>query len=220
MNEKHMSKTQLKLINTAGPLFAKDGLKGTRIRYITEKAGVNVAGINYHFGSKEKLYFAVIDYVFEKLNYTNLGKHWERLPKSEHTRSGIFKMLRYCLKDNFTRMFTGDHPLWYFKIVNHILIAPESDYYKEIDKHIYESDLAAINAMLKILSPEVHAWDAEAWLAIWYGQTIGITTLMPKNVVFYDNNNKLITDYIDAVCENIYIAVTTLLEKHLINSNK
>ena len=86
-----MSKTQLKLINTAGPLFAEDGLKGTRIRSITEAAGVNVAGINYHFGGKEKLYSAVAKFVFDKINYTNIGTFWKRTLLRKIPKKRIYK---------------------------------------------------------------------------------------------------------------------------------
>jgi len=54
------------LILAAGELFARDGVSGTSVRKIAAKAGVNVALINYHFGNKDGLVNAVIDFVLAK----------------------------------------------------------------------------------------------------------------------------------------------------------
>ncbi len=41
-------------------LFAEKGYEGTSIRDIAEKANVNVAMVNYYFGSKEKLFEEIV----------------------------------------------------------------------------------------------------------------------------------------------------------------
>lgn len=41
-------------------LFAKHGYEAVPVRMITEKAGVNIAAINYYFGSKDQLFVAVV----------------------------------------------------------------------------------------------------------------------------------------------------------------
>ncbi len=48
--------TRKKLIIAAGKLFAEKGYEGVSTRMIAEEAQVNLGGIHYHFGSKEKLY--------------------------------------------------------------------------------------------------------------------------------------------------------------------
>lgn len=48
------------LVHTARELFAQHGYDGTSIRAITDQAGVNLAAVTYHFGSKEALYAAVV----------------------------------------------------------------------------------------------------------------------------------------------------------------
>ena len=55
-----MEDTRQKILNTAGQQFADKGYKGTTIRDICRKAGVNVAAVNYHFGGKETLYKEVV----------------------------------------------------------------------------------------------------------------------------------------------------------------
>lgn len=210
-----MSKTQLKLINTAGPLFAEDGLKGTRIRSITEAAGVNVAGINYHFGGKEKLYSAVANFVFDKINYTNIGTFWKELPKEDRTKENISTFIRNCLSDIFTKFFKSDHPLWYFKIVQRIIMQHDQEdiYYCP---EIHELDYIAIKEIFQILGREAKEYAIDAWLAIWYGQTLSLSILVPNKIILHGSArvNYLTESYIDAVFENTYIAVTALLRPH------
>ena len=42
-------------------LFALNGFEGTSIRDIADKASVNIAMVNYYFGSKEKLFEAIVE---------------------------------------------------------------------------------------------------------------------------------------------------------------
>src|SRR5437016_5090933 len=48
-------------------LFAERGFHGTTIRDIAERAGVNVAAGNYHFGSKKRLYLEVLRAQFAEI---------------------------------------------------------------------------------------------------------------------------------------------------------
>ena len=53
--------TKSKILNAAEQLFARSGFAETSMRAITQKAGVNLASVNYHFGSKKALTVAVLD---------------------------------------------------------------------------------------------------------------------------------------------------------------
>lgn len=55
--------TRQRLLEVACDLFIEQGYKTAKIREIASRAHANLAAINYHFGSKEKLYLAVIDYI-------------------------------------------------------------------------------------------------------------------------------------------------------------
>jgi TetR/AcrR family transcriptional regulator len=55
-------------ILTAGlDVFSENGFDGTTTRAIAARAGVNLGLIKYHFGSKEELWRAAVDRVFESL---------------------------------------------------------------------------------------------------------------------------------------------------------
>ncbi len=51
--------TVTRILNTAEVLFAERGFAETSLRNITSKAKVNLAAVNYHFGSKKALIQAV-----------------------------------------------------------------------------------------------------------------------------------------------------------------
>ena len=50
-----MSATKQRILDTAERLFAQQGYAATSMRQIIADAGVNLAAIHYHFGSKEEL---------------------------------------------------------------------------------------------------------------------------------------------------------------------
>jgi AcrR family transcriptional regulator len=52
--------TKVRLIEAAGEEFADKGLELARVRVICERAGANLAAINYHFGDKEQLYLEAL----------------------------------------------------------------------------------------------------------------------------------------------------------------
>ena len=52
--------TKVRLIEAAGEEFAGKGFDATRIRTICDRAGANIAAVNYHFGDKEQLYVETV----------------------------------------------------------------------------------------------------------------------------------------------------------------
>src|SRR5581483_10479047 len=56
-----MSETKQKILDAAERLIAEQGYDATSLRQIIGEAGVNLASIHYHFGSKEELLQAVVE---------------------------------------------------------------------------------------------------------------------------------------------------------------
>jgi AcrR family transcriptional regulator len=54
MTTPHFS-TKERILSAAEALFAQFGFAGTSLRQVTSRADVNLAAVNYHFGSKENL---------------------------------------------------------------------------------------------------------------------------------------------------------------------
>jgi len=60
--------TKNKILDAAENLFADKGFNGTSLREITSLADVNLAAVNYHFGSKKELIKAVMSRYMNELS--------------------------------------------------------------------------------------------------------------------------------------------------------
>jgi AcrR family transcriptional regulator len=76
--------TKQQILDAAKSLFAQGGYRATSMRAITRRAGVNLAAINYHFGSKEALLEAVFERHIKPINEVRLKRL--RVIKDKATR--------------------------------------------------------------------------------------------------------------------------------------
>lgn len=60
--------TKSRILDTAEELFMEHGFEATSLRLITTAASVNLAAVNYHFGSKEELFQAVLTRRLDPMN--------------------------------------------------------------------------------------------------------------------------------------------------------
>lgn len=66
------SSTKERILGAAESLFARRGFDGASLRQLTSAAGVNLAAVNYHFGSKEKLVEQIFRRRLDALNNSRL----------------------------------------------------------------------------------------------------------------------------------------------------
>lgn len=78
--------TQHKILDAAQSLFAETGFNGTSLRQITSQAEVNLASVNYHFGSKKELIQAVLQRYLVVL-MPRLDQEFTRLLASQQPNS-------------------------------------------------------------------------------------------------------------------------------------
>jgi len=60
--------TRTRILDVAEELFMQHGFEGTSMRVLTAKAGVNLAAVNYHFGSKDALIEALFRRRLDPMN--------------------------------------------------------------------------------------------------------------------------------------------------------
>ena len=60
--------TKTRILDVAEQLFMEHGFEATSLRSLTAAAGVNLAAVNYHFGSKEELFQAVLTRRLDPMN--------------------------------------------------------------------------------------------------------------------------------------------------------
>lgn len=64
--------TKESILRASEKLFAQQGFKQTSLRSITTEAGVNLAAVNYHFGSKDALIEALLAHRLRPMNQERL----------------------------------------------------------------------------------------------------------------------------------------------------
>src|SRR5690349_17126320 len=65
--------TKPRILDAAEALFMEHGFEATSLRLITAAAGVNLAAVNYHFGSKEELFQAVLTRRLDPMNQARVA---------------------------------------------------------------------------------------------------------------------------------------------------
>src|SRR5712664_2084310 len=76
--------TKTRILDAAELLFMEHGFEATSLRQLTSAAGVNLAAVNYHFGSKEELFQAVLTRRLDPMNHDRI----ELLQKVEREAAG------------------------------------------------------------------------------------------------------------------------------------
>jgi AcrR family transcriptional regulator len=118
--------TKEKLMDAAEKLFARRGFHGVSVREITGAAGVDLALVNYHFGTKKQLLAAVIERRGQVLNEERLRRLSEvRLraaPRPPETEAVVGAFLDPIL-DRLAHAGTGWHN--YFSLLAYVNKSPE-----------------------------------------------------------------------------------------------
>ncbi len=90
--DKSRLNTKNRIIDSAEELFAERGFVETSLRVITTRANVNLASVNYHFGSKKSLIQAVFDRYLSQF-FSNL-KQQLTLLESQHQPPEVEEVLQ------------------------------------------------------------------------------------------------------------------------------
>ncbi|HXI36779.1 MAG TPA: TetR family transcriptional regulator [Burkholderiales bacterium] len=90
--------TRTRILDAAEELFMLHGFEGTSMRLLTSKAGVNLAAVNYHFGSKDALIEALFRRRLDPMNAARIAE----LARLEEEANG-----RPLAADAIIRAFVG-----------------------------------------------------------------------------------------------------------------
>lgn len=118
--------TRDRLIDAATTVFAEHGFRDAGVREICRRAGANPAAVNYHFGSKQELYWAVLRHAFEKA-----GPAWP-MPRLADEPTDPEGRLREWIRWFAERMF-GE------TVMSQLMIAEMRDHTEALDRLIDES---------------------------------------------------------------------------------
>ena len=106
------------LLEAAGEVFAEKGFAKATVRAICDRAGVNVAAINYYFRDKEGLYREAI-------------KHWSEISRQKYppdlglgAQPTAEERLRAFIRSFLFRMLDKSRPGWHGKLLAREMVEP------------------------------------------------------------------------------------------------
>jgi len=105
-----LSKTKDRIMMAAADIFAEYGYRHGTVRQIADKAGVNVAAVNYHFGSKDNLYKEVLQKWTEKI--------FQKYPNAMDSSQLISPedKLYFQIRQTLGKLFDEEQTPWFGKL--------------------------------------------------------------------------------------------------------
>ncbi len=137
--------TQQRLLEAAGEIFATRGFRAATVREICQRAGANIAAVNYHFGDKEGLYFAVL----KSCSEAALKKYPPTLGLKP-TATGEERLLAF-VRSLLLRIFDEGRPSWHSKLIAHEMAEPTKALAALIDK-VYAPALKQLEMIVRDLA--------------------------------------------------------------------
>lgn len=116
--------TRERLLDTAEQLFATKGIANTSTRDITGQAGVNLASVNYHFGSKEALVEEIIARRIVPVNEERL-RMLRAYEKENGGQATTEQILRAFIAPGLEMLKHGEVTRSFFLIMGQIHASPE-----------------------------------------------------------------------------------------------
>jgi len=145
--------TKERILAAALKLFAERGFNGTSLRNITAEAGVNLAAVNYHFGSKEMLIEATFARILGPINHRRL-EQLDRLEEQAGADGPSVETIVEAFVGPALRMARGDLGLSMRRLLGHMISQP-SDQIRELFTHQFREIVQRFCAALKRALPDL-----------------------------------------------------------------
>jgi AcrR family transcriptional regulator len=110
MSTNEIDTTRERIAEAAGEIFAERGFDGTTVRDICQRAGANIAAVNYYFGDKQQLYVEAV------VRAHRWRMEQARLPEWSDGTPAETKLADF-ISTFFRRVLTGPDDTWHTKLV-------------------------------------------------------------------------------------------------------
>jgi AcrR family transcriptional regulator len=119
--------TKKNILDAAEKLFSSNGFSSTSLRVLTKEAGVNLAAVNYHFGSKEELIKAVIERRLLPLNRLRTEKLQSVKKRAEEEKRlpGVREVLLAFIEPTFAFRKSGKGAQNFITLIGRTFSEPE-----------------------------------------------------------------------------------------------
>lgn len=145
--------TKTKILDAAERLIVELGADKASMRKITEEAGVNVAAINYHFGTKDNLVSAIVTRFLTPLEKEQTRLIQVVMAEADDNAPMVEDLLRSQLEPLYA--FTVAHPDWMNVFHQFAAAYDNEDVFKQNLKNILETKLLYLADCLGKALPEI-----------------------------------------------------------------
>ena len=154
--------TRDRILDVAERMFGERGFPATSLRDITTEAGVNVASVNYHFGSKEALLVEVLERRLKPINARRLALLDAVEARAGHGPPDLEAVIRAFLSPPFhSQRVWGDKGEGFLRLVGRIHGETNEDFratfVKQFDQ-VFERFTAALHRALPDLDDADLSW--------------------------------------------------------------
>ncbi|GAB7022112.1 TetR/AcrR family transcriptional regulator [Salidesulfovibrio brasiliensis] len=167
MNRTNDVNTKQALLLAAVRVFAKKGFRAATVREICQLAEANVAAVNYHFGSKDSLYAAVLDHTFDLEKTEALRERFavaDDAPVEDRLAAYIRTHIHEIYADEGWSGVASDH--WAIFLMEMATPSPHLDSLVQDHIQSYAGDLRAlVSEFLGV--PPTHRMVMDAAMSIW-----------------------------------------------------
>ncbi len=122
--------TRRALLESAGEVFAEHGHAKATSKEICERAGANIAAVNYHFGSKDGLYAAVLQEAHARLVSI------ESMAATASSNVDARQKLRMFLSQIVRQLTSGGRSGWELRVLSREILSRSSMMSGLVEKQI------------------------------------------------------------------------------------
>lgn len=196
--------TRTKIIDCAGRLFAQRGFEATTSKLICTTAQVNMAAVNYHFGSREGLYRAVLKEAHTYLMNLDLLTQLEQ--SNDSAEAKISQLL-----DLYISSILRDNS-WYVEVWARELLQP-SHFFQEV----FQGEIVPkLNTLLRLFANylELSMDDKRLYSCLF-------TTMSPFVMLFWSYRNPFQLQLTRGISHEEFLAsLKAMALKNLANCKK
>lgn len=140
--------TRERLIEAAGEIFSSKGYQAATVREITKAAKANLAAIHYHFGSKDRLYQAVLEHAHREAA--------RRFPPDPGLPAGTDPAVRLYafVRASLLRLEDKQHHAWLGRLMAREMAEPSSNLAVVVDRCLAPTDRVLREIVGELLGPE------------------------------------------------------------------
>ena len=179
--------TKERILDAAERLFADFGYKATSLRDITGEAGVNLASVNYHFGSKDALLTALLERRFEPVNRRRL-ELLDQLEGSADGKVDVQEIVRAFLSPPFELHWgEAEERRTFLRLVGRI--HSETNDVRAVFVTLFEPIMSRFTTAFQKALPHLGA-DEVAWRTHFLVGSMAHTMIWCDSLVSHDNDTR------------------------------